>query len=241
MITKMKVVGLLAFSALASVGVGSAGAAVLFQDDFSDGNFSSNPIWTPTAGTWSVGGGAVMNDGTTSNDYLRTMDFAPVTDGVFSVSVDVRFTSSTVTGNNRLYLRMRDSTAGYAGYEVAIAQGTTANTTFTAISGATLGTQWKTTSPQTFPLDSYVNITWTRDSSGAMTVYVDGKEYMSISSSSVSRFDTFEIGGRAKITDGPTYTYSFDNITISTVPEPASAASLVGGTGLALCFLRRRR
>lgn len=240
-VISIKVIG--AVCAVSLAGLGHTLNAQLLQDSFSDGNFTSSPTWTVSTGTWSVSGGAVTDAGTTvANDYLTTKDFTAITNGVFSLSVDIKFDSSDVTGNNRFYLRMRDSTAGSAGYEVAIAQGTFNNSTFNLLGGATVGTLTKASTAHTFSTSSFVNVTWTRDSSGKMTVFVDGSEYMSVSSSSVSSFDTLQIGGRGVVASpAATYTFSFDNIQLSSIPEPRSAAMWFGGLSVFAATMYRRR
>ncbi|MFH1496639.1 MAG: endo-1,3-alpha-glucanase family glycosylhydrolase [Verrucomicrobiota bacterium] len=197
-------------------GATSAVSEVILQDEFSDGNFTSGPAWTISAGSWSVVEGGVKNGAFSANDYLSTSDFAAITHGVFSVSVRVRFSSASVSGNNRIYLRMRDSTDGFKGYEVAIAQSTMANTLISGISGGTIGSQTKTTTPYAFPVDKYVTINWTRTRLGEMVVSVAGQEYLRVASSSISVFDTFQIGGRGLINDTTAYTYSFDKIQVET-------------------------
>lgn len=233
-----KIVGVLFSICLGAAGVS---AQSLLQDDFSDGNYTSNPVWTVSAGGWSVSDGALVSAGLVSNDYIGTKDFAAINNGVFSISIDVMFTSADVSGNNRIYLRMRDSTNGNAGYEVAIAQGTFNNTTFTALNGATVGSVVKASAAYTFSTSEYVNITWTRDSSGTMTVSVNGQEYMSVASSSIASFDWLQIGGRGFIDATTSYTYSFDNVQLSSIPEPKTAALFFGGaSAFAACMYRRR-
>jgi hypothetical protein len=221
----------------------SARADVLLFDDFSDGNYTSNPAWTVTQGEWTVSDDAVHTAGTAANAYLRTQDFTAITNGAFTFTLDVKFSSSTVTGDNRFYLRMRDSTNGFSGYELAIAQGTMANTNINLLGTATIGTQTKTSSPYTFPLDTYVTITWERLASGAMTVYVGDQLYISVDASSIARFDTLEIGGRVGIGNPVTtiYHYSFTNIELSSVPEPGSLGLMLGGAGAFLLAAARRR
>jgi hypothetical protein len=236
-----KKIGILFSLCVGLIGVPQLASAQLLHDDFSDGNFTSSPTWTVSAGNWSVSNGAVVSGGLASNDYLGTTDFTAINNGAFSVSVDVKFSSADVTGYNRLYLRMRDSTNGGAGYEVSIAQGTFNNTTVNVIGGATVGTITKASSANTFSTTRYVNITWTRDSSGVMTVSVNGQEYMSVASSSISSFDTFQIGGRGFIDATTSYTYSFDNVSISSIPEPSTAAIFAGGVGAIVAGLYRRR
>lgn len=228
---------------LSLIGASHTAFGQLLQDDFSDGNFTSNPTWTVSTGTWSVSNGAVTDAGTTiANDYLQTKDFTAISGGVFSLSVDIKFDSTDVTGNNRFYLRLRDSTAGSAGYEVAIAQGTFNNTTFNTLGGATVGTVTKASTAYTFSTTDYINVTWTRDSSGKMTVFVNGSEYMSVASSSISTFDTLQIGGRGVVASpAATYTFSFDNIQLSSIPEPKTAAILIGGIGALAAGAARRR
>jgi hypothetical protein len=221
----------------------SARADVLLFDDFSDGNYTSDPAWTATQGTWTVSDDAAHTSGSASNNYLRTQDFTKIENGTFTFSLDVKFSSSTVTGDNRFYMRMRDSANSLAGYEVAIAQGTMANTNINLLGGATITGMEKTNSPYTFPLDTYVTITWERLASGAMTIYVGDQLYMSVTDSSVSNFDTLEIGGRVGIGTPVTtiYNYSFTNIELSTVPEPGSAGLLLGAAGGAFLMAARRR
>jgi hypothetical protein len=218
-------------------------ADVLLFDDFSDGNYTSDPAWTVTQGAWTVSDDAVHTSGSAANVYLRTQDFDAITNGTFAFSLEVKFSSSTVVGDNRFYMRMRDSTSSYTGYEVAIAQGTMANTNINVLpGGATITGQTKTSSPYTFPLDTYVTITWERLASGAMMIYVEDQLYMSVTDSSVSNYDTLEIGGRVGITNPvPTiYNYSFTDIQLSTVPEPGSVGLLLGAGGAFLLVSRRR-
>jgi len=223
----------------------SARADVLLFDDFSDGNYTSDPAWSASQGTWSVSDDAVHTGGGTSSfTFLQTKDFTNITSGVFSLSVDVQFSSLTVVGTNRIVLRMRDSQNSSAGFEVAIAQGTMNNSGISAVSGATIGTQTKTTSPYTFPLDTYVTITWERTALGAMTVHVGNQLYFSVDTSSITNFkgfDTLDIGGRTYIDATTTYGYSFTNVELSTVPEPNSVGLLLGVGGVFLMVSRRRR
>lgn len=215
----------------------SFGQVILLEDDFSNG-YTSDPAWTVTAGSWNWtdGNDYITTAGIASNAYLRTTEFTPISTGIFTFSAEVNFSSLDVSGNNRFYLRMRDSTSGLAGYEIAIAQGTMANTTFTALGGATLGTQTKTTTPTTFGAGTWTTITWTRDAEGAMEVYVGDKLYLSISASSVSYFDTIELGGRVYINESTSYYHSFTNVQLSTIPEPGSLG-LFAASALTCFFL----
>lgn len=221
--------------------VESSAQVVVLEDNFSNG-YTSDPAWTVNGGSWSwtSGNDFVSTAGTASNAYLATTDFVPIETGVFSLSVDVQFSSSTVSGNNRFYLRMRDSTNSLAGYEIAIAQGTMANSTINNLGTATKGTTTVTSTPYTFALDTWTTITWTRDAEGAMSIYVGDQLYMSTPSSSVGYYDRLEIGGRVYINETTSYTYSFTNVTLATVPEPTVAGLLVTG-GLTTLLLRRRR
>jgi|GEM_PF-2188599 hypothetical protein len=224
--------------------VSNAASVHLFEDTFADGNYTANPVWLVSAGDWSVVDGAVQNAGLIENDYLTTRDFTPIANGVFTVSIDVKFSSEDVTGNNRLYIRMRDSGGGNSGYEIAIAQGTMNNSTVNVLGGATVSGVIRTSTAHTFPLDEYVNITWSRDSSGSMLVTVNGREYMSIAGSSISTFDTLQIGGRGLVKNTTaSYTFSFDNIRLSasTGPEPRPAAAVPGGAGALVAGTYRLR
>ncbi|MDR1280017.1 MAG: hypothetical protein LBK99_04270 [Opitutaceae bacterium] len=227
----------------------SAPAAVLLTDDFSDGNYTANPVWTVQTGVWSASDGVIQSAGTRDNEYLVTK-FSPITNGTFSISVDVRFDSTDAVGNNRLYLLMRDSSNGSAGYEVAIAQGTLNNTQIRAISGASVGTQTKATSAYTFSTTGFVTVTWTRTALGEMVVSIAGTEYMRVATSSVSIFDTFMIGSRSLVaatetTSEVAYTHAFDNILLTSpdaaIPEAKTAALLVGVAGLIGALLWRRQ
>lgn len=118
------------------------------------------------------------------------------------------------------------------------------NTGIGAVGGATIGTQTKTTSPYTFPLDTYVTITWERTALGAMNVLVGGQQYLSVATSSITNFkgfDTLDIGGRTYIDANTIYGYSFTNVELSTVPEPGSVGLLLGVGGAFLMVSRRRR
>ncbi|MFH1496641.1 MAG: hypothetical protein ABII82_02330 [Verrucomicrobiota bacterium] len=110
------------------------------------------------------------------------------------------------------------------------------------LNGATLGTKTNASSAFTFPTTSFVNVIWTRDSDGKMTVLVNGSEYMSVSSSSVSSYDTLQLGGRGFVSATPaTYTFSFDNVQLSSIPEPRTAAVWFGGISALTVAMYRRR
>jgi hypothetical protein len=52
--------------------IGSCGGATGVVDNFSDGNFTANPVWTSELGGWQVSSGYLRGDNTVTVDKIRT-------------------------------------------------------------------------------------------------------------------------------------------------------------------------
>ncbi len=75
--------------------VGSCAAATGVVDNFSDGNFTANPVWTSELGGWQVSSGYLRGDNTVTVDKIRT----PSTQVYGTWNFDFQFqTTSGTTG-----------------------------------------------------------------------------------------------------------------------------------------------
>jgi hypothetical protein len=196
----------LAGSVLASFHLGSVQAddAVLINETFKDQDASRNPAWKPmkNAEPWLVAEGAVVPGGTVIFDTLETQDFPPITNGAFDLTLKVRFESSLRDGNNRFFLRMRDSNSDRGGYEVVISQGTSNNVLLGAIGAGDAISQKVESTPFVFPTEDFVPVRWVRDAQGAMKVWVAGDEYLSGTDTGFQTFDVLALGSRSYISEG---------------------------------------
>ncbi|MBN8709002.1 MAG: hypothetical protein BGO12_19745 [Verrucomicrobia bacterium 61-8] len=183
----------------------AAGKILLAESFDSPGEAASR--WTPLKSSipWVVADGEAAPSGNVIFDLLRTKDFAPVTDGVFDLTVTVRFESALAGGNNRLILQMRDSQSN-DGYEVVLSQGTSNNAQIAVIAGSstTSLTKGLVSKAFSFPVDTFTTVRWTRTAAGEMKVYVDGQEYMSGFDEQFHQFDVLSIGSRAYVPEGDT-------------------------------------
>lgn len=176
---------------------------ILLSDTFADHDYSQNPVWKSLrAGEpWTVTSGAVGPGGNVIFDTLETQDFEQIADGAFDLCMKVRFESRLQDGNNRLFLRMRDSKSNRDGYEVVISQGTSNNVLLGEIGGAAISQKLKT-APFNFPPDDFVQIRWARDTHGTMKVWVGGDEYIDGTDTAFQKFDVLEVGSRSFISEG---------------------------------------
>lgn len=177
--------------------------AVLLSDTFADQDYSRNPAWKPlqSGQPWTVVDGAVVPGGTVIFDTLETENFEPITNGAFDLSLKVRFESGLQDGNNRFFLRLRDSKSDRGGYEVVISQGTS-NNVLLGVIGASAISQKLETKPFIFPPEDFVSVRWVRDAHGAMKVWVDGDEYLSGTDTGFQELDVLVLGSRSFMAEG---------------------------------------
>ncbi|MBI5698446.1 MAG: hypothetical protein HZC29_08240, partial [Thaumarchaeota archaeon] len=89
----------------------------VLTDDFSDGDYTANPVWNVGSGTWAVTNGAVRTSASTANaTLLSSKSFA----GNYEFSTDVNFNATSVVGglvfnaldaNNNYTLVLREKTS----------------------------------------------------------------------------------------------------------------------------------
>ncbi len=204
---------------LCLIAIAGLHAALQFHDDFADGNYTANPVWTPANSSypWTISTSGSLcyatPTGLRSWDLLQS-SITPITNGTFKVTAKVRFNSSTVqaAGLNQFQIKLFDSQNGYNGYKLAVAQGAMGN------SGIFGGPSYLPVSASyTFPTTDFVTVEWVRNAAGMMRVTLNGKPYITGTDTTYSRFDRIYLGvtaSDATATLASTQTVSFTDIQV---------------------------
>lgn len=229
-----------AFFLATSMSAEAAGA--LFEDDFSDGNFTADPAWSSQSGAWSVVGGALRSTGYWNEIRLPQGTFSVAEDGAFVLQFDVAFDSASVTGNNRFSIQLRgtDSQNVAFGYTIAVANGTWDNTGMTSTKSFSLLSRAAT--PPSFLANEPTPIRWERDAAGVVTLSVAGTVCWTYQTDpALVDYSSFWLFSRGNTAQVPDLLHSFDNFQVSSIPETASAGWVLGGMGLITACAWRRR
>lgn len=194
---------LFVFSSIACFSFLRAEDTSLLTDSFQSESTNLFLHWQPMKGSqpWVIENDGVVATGETIFDSLESKDFPAITEGAFDLNLEVMFESTISGGDNRFFLRMRDSESANRGYEVVIAQGT-ANNTYIGLIGGGYSSKGLKSSAFTFPADQFVKVRWVRDLHGKMQVFVEDILYLELDDDLFSRFDRVVLGTRAFISEG---------------------------------------
>ena len=204
----------------------TCGTGVGLFDNFDDGNFTSNPVWTPQTTsvltTWSTN----LNYLQGANDYSQEVISTPSTQTSGSWKFD--FTMASVTNTNEVisffFISNNAQLNSGQGYYVSIRGNTTAATSTIYLrryngsvnqtanaSNVTLGSSYTWTTANT----SAHTLQVTRSSTGIFNVYLDGS--LIITSSADLTYTTSTHAGFWSYSNLATTNHIIDNITCSSL------------------------
>ncbi len=245
--------------------VAPAGAAVIYSDNFSDGNRNGWYAFTATGGTATVPSDAmVLTQGTGSTAVISyftpttltpgqtmtlTFDFqtsstgsADIRFGLFNsqgsqINTDLAATSNAAFNNDLGYGGFQFLNSG--DQEQRIQRRNSGNDTFWTT--ATFSNLVNSISTITLAANTMSSATLTIDyvSLGNMTISTDfagTTRTVNITSNIITTFDSVSIFRQG----GNSSTLTVDNVVVSVVPEPSTWA-LLAGAGTFVMILRRRR
>jgi hypothetical protein len=214
------------FEALQSAGTATtsstapASGTQLFADDFSDGNYTSNPTWKVSAGTWNVDPngsnhgltskikaqkvnlqnvlGAFLNQNSTQSQNEFASIYTPVKlPNAFTLKV-------TLTSRDRqggLNLGVYQGTSGSTLYRMVYQPGATPGIAIQKVTSSGATTIASSTGGYNLEDGQPHDLVLARDASGNMTVTVDGKQAASGKDTSL----TGDMTGLLFVNSGGTY------------------------------------
>jgi len=196
-----------------------------FTEDFSDGNFTSNPTWTGDDSLFVIDAGELRSNSSGANTYYLSTPCTTATDAQWELYFNMKFSTS---GSNYVdvYLisDVADLNVPNNGYFVRIGNTNDEISLYSISTGTESmiidGTDDTINSGSTNPF----NIKVTRDTANLWTLFYDdgatGTYVLedTVTSNVVSTSSFFGIAIEQSTAAGPINSHYFDNINVSTIP-----------------------
>lgn len=159
-----------------------AAARAVFSDDFADGNYTANPVWTVLQGNWQVDAAGLRSDVPAAQGAqaggVAAIALPQRLPNVFAVGFDLQ-----AFAGGQFELRVYQGSQREAGYRLVYRADGSPSFAIYRSGSSGIRQLSATTTPQGLPSGGKARIGWTRDASGVMRVTLDGREILTATDS----------------------------------------------------------